>query len=195
MHDDQEDELFQREMQGVRPLPADDRVHLPGRARPSPAQLARRQAAQAAPTDSNPLSIPDEIPQVDPADIVGRKKNGVQEGVYRKLRLGKYEAQSRLDLHRMTLREARRQVYDFLEDCYGSGLRTVLITHGKGQHSPTPGRLKSYTLHWLDESERVLAWHSAPAQYGGAGATFVLLRKSADARQRTREFFSKGRTS
>lgn len=195
MHDDPDDALFQQEMKGVKPLPADDRVSTPRRQAPTEAQLARRRAAQQSPVDSNPLSIPDEVAQIDPADVVGRKKNGVQEGVYRKLRLGKYEAQSRLDLHRMTLREARARVYEFLEDCYGSGLRTVLITHGKGHHSPTPGRLKSYTLHWLDESDRVLAWHSAPAHLGGAGATFVLLRKSADARQRTREFFSKGRTS
>ena len=194
MQDDSEDDLFRKEMKGVQPLAGDHRIG-PARGKgPTPAQLARRQAAAAQPAEEDALSIPEQIREVAPADVVGHKKDGVQEGVYRKLRLGKYEPQSRLDLHRMTVREARSQVDRFLSDGHRAGLRTVLITHGKGVHSPTPGRLKSYTLHWLDESDLVLAWHSARPQHGGAGATYVLLRKSADARQRTREHFSKGRS-
>lgn len=184
---DKERDLFLQEMQGVTPLPGDDRV-----ARREPAltreQAAQRQAAASARVeDPNPLTIPDEIPEVGPHDVIGHRKNGVQEGVYRKLRLGKYEVQARLDLHRVKIREAREQVHSFLEAAWRRGLRTVLITHGKGMHSATPARMKSYVIHWLDESDLALAYHSAQPTHGGAGATYVMVRKSSEARQQTRE--------
>ncbi|MEY1661599.1 DNA endonuclease SmrA [Isoalcanivorax beigongshangi] len=179
----QELSLFQAEMSDVRPLPASDQIESPRRSRPDLAQLARRDAAIARPQrDSNPLTLPDAVPEVGPLDIVGEKKNGVQEGVYRKLRLGKYEIQARLDLHRITTRDARVMVHDFLTHSFRHGLRTLLITHGKGN-----GRMKSHVMHWMLEADLVLAWHSAKPPHGGTGATYVLLRKSPDDSRRTRE--------
>ncbi|MFN3714966.1 MAG: DNA endonuclease SmrA [Alcanivoracaceae bacterium] len=190
----QDDELFAREMQGVRRLPDSPVSVAPVKQAPSLAQLARRQAAdQETRSLREPLSLPEQVPEVGPHDIVGLRKNGVQEGVYRKLRLGKYDPQSRLDLHRVTLRDARIQVIAFLNDACAHGLRTVLITHGKGYHSVTPGRLKSYVVHWLEEWDLVLAYHSAKPWHGGAGATYVLIRKAPEASLRNREQFTQGR--
>ena len=139
--------------------------------------------------DRNPLTVPEQVQPVGPLDIVGLKKDGVQEGVYRKLRLGKYEPQDVLDLHRVRLMDARNLVQQFLENAHNNGMRTVLISHGKGLHSERPGFLKSYVMHWLEESYLVLAFHSTPANRGGSGATQVLVRKNGQARQRNREFF------
>ncbi|MDF1629599.1 MAG: DNA endonuclease SmrA [Alcanivoracaceae bacterium] len=191
----QDEDIFLREMRGVRRLPDEPVVVTPTRSSPTLSQLARRQAADSdlAGAPREPLSLPEQVTEVGPHDLVGLKKNGVQEGVYRKLRLGKYEPQSRLDLHRVTLRDARVQVIDFLNTGYQHGLRTVLITHGKGHHSVTPGRMKSYVLHWLEEWDLVLAFHSAKPWHGGAGATYVLLRKAPDASLRNREQYTQGR--
>lgn len=183
--------LFLEQMGDVRPLAPSDRIEEPARRAPSLSQLAQRDAAlRTHLKDPNPLSLPEHVPEIGPLDIVGERKNGVQEGVYRKLRLGKYEVQDRLDLHRITLRDARVMVYEFLNSAFAQGLRTVMITHGKGQHSPTPGRLKSYVMHWLQEFDLVLAYHTAKPPHGGTGATYVLLRKSPEDRRRTRERFS-----
>ena len=76
-----------------------------------------------------------------------------------------------------------------LENAHNNGMRTVLISHGKGLHSERPGFLKSYVMHWLEESRLVLAYHSTPANRGGSGATQVLVRKNSQARQNNREFF------
>jgi DNA-nicking Smr family endonuclease len=188
-----DNELFSREMRGVTPLPQEP-VPPSVKHTPNLAQLARRQAAdQEITSPREPLSLPEQVQEVGPQDLVGLKKNGVQEGVYRKLRLGKYEPQSRLDLHRVTLKDARLQVIDFLNTAYAHGLRTVMITHGKGYHSVTPGRLKSYVLHWLEEWDMVLAFHSAKPWHGGAGATYVLIRKAPEASLRNREQFTQGR--
>ena len=191
----QDEDIFLREMRGVRRLPEEPLVVAPARQSPTLSQLARRQAADRDPANPGKelLSLPEQVREVGPHDLVGLKKDGVQEGVYRKLRLGKYEPQSRLDLHRVTLRDARIQVIDFLNTGYQHGLRTVLITHGKGYHSVTPGRLKSYVLHWLEERDLVLAFHSAKPWHGGAGATYVLLRKAPEASLRNREQYTQGR--
>ncbi|MCH8544489.1 MAG: DNA endonuclease SmrA [Alcanivorax sp.] len=188
---DKDLDLFYSELGDVRPIGPSDRIRPKGRPAPTLSQQARRDAAQhARRLDPNPLTLPDEVAQVGAHDIVGLKKNGVQEGVYRKLRLGKYEIQAKLDLHRVLLRDARTQVYDFIRHAHEAGLRTVMITHGKGLHSETPARMKSHTLHWLEEFDLVLAFHSAKPAHGGAGATYVLLRKSSEASLKTREVYA-----
>lgn len=172
------DALFQEAVQDVKPLVQEDIPPLSRRITlPSPGQEERRQAAQARPRtlDDNPLTLPEHLEPCDPHDIGGEKKNGVQEGVYRKLRLGHYTIQNSIDLHRLTLKEARAEVHTFLQAAHKSGLRTLLVTHGKGAAAV----LKSHTWHWLREHPLVLAWHSAPPRQGGAGATLVLIRKNA----------------
>ena len=185
-----DDDLFRREMADVTPIKPDNRVQerAPHR-KDSIREQLRRAAAVDDRKDNNPLTVPEIVPQIGPLDIVGLKKDGVQEGVYRKLRLGKYDAQDVLDLHRVRLLEARNQVQAFLENAHNNGMRTVLISHGKGLHSERPGFLKSYVMHWLEESRLVLAYHSTPANRGGSGATQVLVRKNSQARQNNREFF------
>ena len=185
-----DDDLFRQEMADVTPIKPDNRATLPRAKRPdSLREQLRRAAAMDDRKDNNPLTVPEQVPPVGPTDIVGVKKNGVQEGVYRKLRLGKYDAQDVLDLHRVRLMDARDRVQTFLAKAHEQGLRSVLISHGKGVHSERPGFLKSYVMHWLEESHLVLAYHSAPQNQGGSGATYVLIRKSSQSRQRNREFF------
>lgn len=181
-HDDAD--IFLKAVQDVTPLPAGEKRILPAR-KPAPtlANIARQQAASAQPShcDDNPLSLPDDLALCDPHDIAGLRKNGVQEGVYRKLRLGQYPPQDSLDLHRLTLKDARTQVHQFLQYAQQQGLRTLLITHGKG----ATGLMKSYCWHWLTEHPLVLAWHSAPQRQGGAGATLVLIRTGKKHEQHT----------
>jgi DNA-nicking Smr family endonuclease len=182
-----DDALFLAEMDGVAPLAESHlRVRAESPEAPSLAQLARRQAAANAAKDNNTLTL-GEVPPVDPFDEIAFKRDGVQTGVYRKLRLGRYPQEATLDLHRMTVREAREAVWRFVHDAQRAGLRSVIITHGRGDRSETPGRLKSYVAHWLPTLPLVLAFHSAQRHHGGYGACYVLLRKNAEKRQDNRE--------
>ena len=182
-----DDALFLAEMDGVAPLAESHlRVRAESPEAPSLAQLARRQAAANTGKDSNTLTL-GEVPPVDPFDEIAFKRDGVQTGVYRKLRLGRYPQEATLDLHRMTVREAREAVWRFVHDAQRAGLRSVIITHGRGDRSETPGRLKSYVAHWLPTLSAVLAFHSAQRHHGGYGACYVLLRKNAEKRQDNRE--------
>ena len=113
--------------------------------------------------------------------------------VYRKLRLGKYETEAVLDLHRKSVKQAREEVYDFITTCMAHSLRTVMILHGKGERSDPPALLKSYVNKWLPSLDNVMAYHSAQLRHGGSGALYVLLRKSDHQKMQNRIKHSKGR--
>ena len=112
---------------------------------------------------------------------------GVQHGVFKNLRQGKYEIQSALDLHGKTVEQSRQAVWAFIKDCNKQGVRCGIITHGKGHGRQEPAKLKSCVNHWLPQIESVLAFHSAQKQHGGLGATYILFKKSAASKQRTAE--------
>ena len=127
---------------------------------------------------------------VAPHDPIAFRHAGIQNGVFHKLRLGKYDIDARLDLHQLTVDEARKEVFGFLKEAQEYDLRTVLIMHGKGDRNPDPAKkavLKNHTAYWLKQLDSVLAFHSAQPRDGGTGAVYVLLRKSAEAKQHNRE--------
>lgn len=112
-----------------------------------------------------------------PDDMLEFKRDGVQDGVYRKLRLGKYPIQARLDLHRKTLKEARSEVIQFIRQCMAMDIRTLLIVHGRGERSTPPALMKSFVSHWLTQISEVQCAHSAQRLHGGISAVYVLLRR------------------
>lgn len=183
-----EDDLFQQEMTGVKVIAQPPRAEKPRTSGPSEAQLARRAAAVAEHAAGNPLST-EFVEMVDPHDVLEYKANGVQEGVYRKLRLGKYSHEATLDLHHKTVEQARQEVFEFIRDSYRYGLRTLIILHGKGERHHPPALLKSYVNKWLPALPEVMAFHSAQKQDGGAGALYVLLKKNEQRKQQNREYY------
>lgn len=181
---------FLQEMEGVSPLKHKATADLPRVQRVTPGQEVRKAAAQDTFTDPNFLSLLN--PQmVKPHDFLVWKRDGVQEGVFKKLRLGKYQIDARLDLHHKSTREARSLIFQFIHDCQELGLRTVLVAHGRGEKSTPPALLKSYLFTWLPQLEAVLALHSAQKIHGGSGALYLLLRKSEREKMENRERHAK----
>lgn len=181
--DDREMALFLREMEGVAPIQRDNKVPLAAEKPSSKALEHRRQAAQAVmAADTNFLSG-DYIEPVESNDLLAFKRDGVQHGVYKNLRLGKYNIDARLDLHRMTVEQARLAIFQFIKDCMAHDIRCALITHGKGEGRQQPALLKSCVAHWLPQFSDVLAFHSAQKHHGASGATYILLKKSERKRQ------------
>ena len=175
--------LFRQAVTGAVPLRAPPRADLNVPAGQTPGQLRRRAAAVQLPgRELNPLAS--DVPMLlGPHDPVEFRRDGVQYGVFRKLKQGAYAIESRLDLHRLVVDEARRAVWQFIQDCEQNDLRTVMILHGKGERSDTPARLKNHVCHWLREMDAVQAYCSAQPQHGGTGAVYLLLRKSERLRQ------------
>ncbi|WP_439101884.1 DNA endonuclease SmrA [Congregibacter sp.] len=192
----QDDDDFLSEMGDVTPLKTETRVR---RARSATdktlVELRREAAVTERGRDSNPLA--DEgVKPLDPWYVLEFKRPGIQNGVYRKLKKGSYAAEARLDMHRMNVQRARREIYGFINECHELGLRSVLIVHGKGERSPNSeavGILKGFVDHWLRELAPVQAFHSAPPNLGGTGAVLVLLAKSEEKKRENRERFMRGR--
>ncbi|WKD49969.1 DNA endonuclease SmrA [Microbulbifer spongiae] len=182
------------ELGGVRPLVQERCVALRREDMPTALVSRERRAAatRQAGCEMNPLSG-EYLELVVPWDPLAFKRDGVQNGVYRNLRLGKYTVDARLDLHRHSVEMARVAVVEFVRDCIEADVRCALITHGKGEGRRQPGLLKSCINHWLPQLEEVLAFHSAQKWHGGMGATYLLLRKSARKRQENLERHSRRR--
>ena len=155
-------------------------------------QLERRYAAlgieRTPKVDPNPLTL-GEVSPLEPRDVLEWKKDGVQHQVFARLKNGQYPIEGSLDLHRLSVREAREAVFKFFRLAEAKRWRTVLIAHGRGEQSATPARLKSYVVHWLGQLPEVIAYASADRRHGGTGAVLVLVKKSAAAKEETRESF------
>ncbi len=186
-----DEDLFRDAMSDVAPLQHKRVSHGRAPVEVTPAQLERREAAlgnrdRTPKTDPNYLTL-GEVKQLDPRAILAWKKDGVQHEVFRKLKSGKYPIEGKLDLHRLTVKESRAEVFRFTALALAKGWRTVLISHGRGERSPTPARIKSYVAHWLTQIPDIIAYHSAIQPHGGTGSVYVMLRKSEAARERARE--------
>lgn len=190
-----EDDLFAEEMAGVKPLTREPRERLSQRRAIGDIEARRAAASGSHVGPLNPL-VGEDIEPLDAWYVLDFKRPGIQHGVYRKLRLGRYEIEARLDLHRMTVAQAREEVFDFIRESMELGLRTVLLLHGKGQRKVEQERtavLKGYVNRWLQDLDNVQAFHSAQPVHGGTGAVYVLLRKNPAKKRENRERFLKGR--
>ncbi len=183
------DDEFRRAMEDVVPLSAKPTVSGSRKTiAPTPGQIKARQNALGL----KPPPIPDEltlgeVPMLAPRDFVEWKKEGVQELVVDRLRRGRYEVGDILDLHGERIKTARQMVHEFLTRSHNRGFRCVAITHGRGEKSATPARMKSYVAAWLEAHPLVNAFVSATRQMGGTGSVFVLLKKSPAAEEQNRQ--------
>ena len=168
--------LFRDAVGEVRSV-ADDRVHeTPRRTEPPLARSAERddRAVMAALLDE--LSDADFL---ETGEHLAHAQPGVQRSVLKKLRAGRYAIQSEIDLHGLTVAEAKRELAEFLAEAQQRRHLCVRVIHGKGlRNVDGPPRLKPAVNAWLQRNRQVLAFCSARLQDGGTGAVYVLLRRA-----------------
>ncbi len=185
---EEEFELFQKEMADVRPLssPAMASVR-EQRPAPTPGQVYRREAAQRNESfDENQLPTVF-VEHLHPEATLSFKRGGIQNGVFRRLQKGGYDIEATLDLHGLTVEQARHEVHRFIQDCLRHDVRLALISHGKGRNNKEQRPLlKSFLARWLPMFPEVMAFHSAQRWHGGAGAVYLMLRKSERQKEKTR---------
>ena len=182
------DDDFRQAMEGVTPLRQRNTVSQSRAGTPSEQQLKAREHALGIKPPPVPGELTlGEVPLVEPRAFLEWKKEGVQDLVIERLRKGRYEVADQLDLHGERIKPARRMVHDFLTQAHHRGHRCVLITHGRGEKSATPARMKSYVASWLEAHPLTNAFVSATRQHGGTGSVFVLLKKSPEAKETNRQ--------
>ena len=92
----------------------------------------------------------------------------------------------------MNVAQARKEIFEFIEEAHSQGLRMLLLVHGKGRAISLGNRksiLKGYTNAWLKQIPAVQAFHSAQRKDGGTGAVYILLKKSEESKALNRARF------
>lgn len=114
-----------------------------------------------------------------PEYMEGRGYN-VSPEITDRLHGGEFSIQAHIDLHGMDVSEAWEAFDGFLKQSLAVGVYGVLIVHGRGLSSRTEPVLKTRVCQWLTSGpwrKWVVAFTSARSCDGGAGATYVLLRR------------------
>lgn len=177
-HDDiaaEDRDLFRQAAGPVRPVRHDRVAMAPPRVAPKSGRI--RAVAPAPPSLPSFQDAPDDPSRPD-RDRLLFLRPGLQRRLLLRLQRGRLAIDAELDLHGMTVNEARSALLAFLERCSQRQVRCARIIHGRGLNSPH-GRpvLKRQVNHWLQQWQSVLAFCSAPHEDGGTGATYVLLRR------------------
>ncbi|MDH3266243.1 MAG: Smr/MutS family protein [Gammaproteobacteria bacterium] len=172
---DADNELFRRAVSDAKPLSAEERV---AKAKKKPAPKARFTRADEQQTLSESLEANIDTMERHNADSMRFHRQHVGKRTMRKLARGRFSVQAEIDLHGMTVAEAKPRLTDFIENCARQRLLCVRVVHGKGLGSGNRGPvLKNSVDGWLRKWDTVLAFASARQVDGGTGAVYVLLQQ------------------
>jgi DNA-nicking Smr family endonuclease len=177
--DDDDRQLFERELADVRPWQR-------GANRVSWADFEQESARPSRPQRSSP-SKPTGSSRVDlqveatPEGAVGIGF-GVSKQTVAGLRRGRFGFDARCDLHKLRAEAARRKLTVFVDECIRRNLRAGLVICGRGLHSgpegPVLARVVAEAFARPPISRHILAFAPAAPEQGGPGAIAVLFRRS-----------------
>ena len=172
---DEDKDAFRKAMSDAKPIKADGRVPAD---KPKPKPKARfRRADELAVLEE---SLEDDIDTIEHGHggALRFHRQTVGRRTMRKLTRGGYSVQAEIDLHGMTLAEAKPRLRDFIQYSAQQERLCVRVVHGKGLGSGERGPvLKSAVNSWLRRWDNVLAFVSTRQVDGGTGAIYVLLQR------------------
>ncbi|MEZ9199724.1 DNA endonuclease SmrA [Shewanella sp. 10N.286.54.B9] len=190
---EQDKAMFMDEMSGVTPMKNNLTNVSVNSISPTDSQLLRRKELEASESLLRLTLDVNQIKALEPEQIIGFKRDGVQSAVFDRLSCGGYKIANEVDIHPLKLALAREVLFQSIEQAIELGQRSILVIHGKGARSkPIAALMKSFTVAWLTQIDSVLAFHSAKPHHGGTGALYVMLTKSAQKRIETQEVNHKG---
>ena len=168
------DAEFRRAMSGAKPLKRPERAP---HAKPKPRAKARFARADERAVLAESLEDDLDVIEQDSGGALRFQRQHVGRRTMRKLARGGYSVQDEIDLHGMTLAEAKPRLADFIDYSATQGKLCVRVVHGKGLGSGERGPvLKNAVNRWLRNWDTVLAFVSTRQVDGGTGAIYVLLQ-------------------
>lgn len=174
-----EEELFQKEMEGVKPVLGKRRI----------GKIAKAELAEGfrEKDDAETLKRLEDLIHygtgfhvADTPEYIEGTGYHIHPEIARRLHRGEFSIQAHLDLHGFIVEEAKEAFDQFIKWAVTHGKTGVLVTHGRGLSSPAEPVLKRKVEEWLTRGpwrKWVVAYTSARLCDGGAGATYVLLRQ------------------
>jgi DNA-nicking Smr family endonuclease len=180
--------LWAKVMASVRPLRAARIAALPPPPPPVPAIPAQGQPGIRPPKGRVPP--PRQMPPATPAPrtIDGSLDNGWERRIGR----GQLVPDSSIDLHGHSLAEAHRVLDDGLARALGRGDRVLLLVTGRpprpeSERPHARGAIRAAVKDWLAMSrhaDAIAAVRGAHPRHGGAGALYIILRRTTGHRHR-----------
>ena len=167
-----DESLFLAEMVDVTPLMSDNKIKIRKKPKTPPRKATEEDYRFAIDDVLSDAEIIEDCPA-----ILSFSRSGLQHKVLKKLRQGKNPIEHALDLHGLTVEQARKELLEFLGECEAAGVSHAIIVHGKGFRSKEKPVIKPMVNRWLRAVDNVLAFHTAQPKDGGSGAVYVLLKK------------------
>ena len=173
-----DESLFLKAVSDVERLDTSNKVEL--RPTPVPAKLRASTDDEITPADDM-LSDSGEIEKVMAQTILSHCRSGIQNRLFKRLRQGKLQITEEVDLHGLSLKQAKQVLLDFIQLAHPMEGCCVCIVHGKNSRSQAGQApiMKQYVNYWLQQHPRVLAFHSAQPRDGGTGSVYAILKRSA----------------
>ena len=176
-----EEELFRKAMEGVSPIPKDNYVERVFQIE-LPEGQKNKDDVEALKKLTDLVKYGEGFNISDTPEYIEGTGYHVHPSVARRLHRGDFSIQAYVDLHGLVVDDAKEIFDKFLKWAVTTGKRGVLIVHGRGLSSPSEPVLKKKVIEWLTHGlwrKWIRAYSSARLCDGGAGATYVLLRKQA----------------
>jgi DNA-nicking Smr family endonuclease len=176
-----DDAFLRHALEGVRPLHGNGngRARIPLEPRLTHTIVDEDAEVIARLSDLVSGQAPFDITESD--EYVEGYRVGLDPRLVSQLRRGEFAMQAHFDMHGMIQSDAKESLKEFIIASVRKGLRSVLVVHGRGLRSPGGHSvLKHASAGWLSHGAiggHVLAFTTARAADGGAGATYVLLKR------------------
>ena len=176
-----DESFFRQALDGVRPLHANGarRSRIPLEPTLTHKMVDEDAEVIALLSDLVSGQAPFDIAESD--EYVEGYRVGLDPRLVSQLRRGEFAMQAHFDMHGMIQSDAKEALKEFIIKSVRKGLRAVLVVHGRGLRSPNGHSvLKHASAGWLSHGAiggHVLAFTSARPADGGAGATYVLLKR------------------
>ncbi|HLX05761.1 MAG TPA: Smr/MutS family protein [Candidatus Binatus sp.] len=176
-----DESYFRQALEGVRPLHRNGTVRSRIPLDPPTTHTIVDEDAEVIALLSDLVSgqAPFDITESD--EYVEGYRVGLDPRLVSQLRRGEFAMQDHFDMHGMIQSAAKEALKEFIIKSVRKGLRAVLVVHGRGLRSPNGHSvLKHASAGWLSHGAiggHVLAFTSARPADGGAGATYVLLKR------------------
>lgn len=170
--DEDDIELFRDAIKGTRTLANDKVQPLPAKQKlkRKQRQFAEDEVGSTARAASDYFS--DQFHGVIDTDPLRYVAEGESTYLLKQLRRGDYAPEMLLDLHGMTLADAKQELAAMLKACEQQLIECCCIMHGHGS-----GRLKQQIPHWLIQYPGIRAFHQASREWGGDAAILLLIKR------------------
>jgi DNA-nicking Smr family endonuclease len=116
----------------------------------------------------------------DTGEYIEWIRHNVRKDIVQKLHHGDFSVQDYIDLHGMTLGEAREALDLFFKEAIRKHLFCIKVIHGRGLRSPAKPVLKEALKKMLQGRYKkwILAYSTARDCDGGLGATYVIFESN-----------------